>query len=101
MNDLELQRWLTSQLPEQIALTKIRQLAFWMADDDQKYVTDREWDRVVRMVEAKLADGVSVKYRLRLMFLSDGPKACYSTVEEALCFATWQQRTRALREVLK
>lgn len=41
----------------------------------------------------------SVRFRLRLMFLSDGPSAEYSTVEEALCDATALQRCLAFLHV--
>jgi hypothetical protein len=41
-----------------------------------------------------------VKYRLRLMFNSDGPKAVFHTIEAALCHATARQRAEAFAATL-
>lgn len=63
------------------------------------------WDEVVpnfpndlnacHAFEKGMTDDQRVRYRIRLMFNSDGPKAVFRTVEAALCHATAEQRCRA------
>ena len=110
MNDLELQRWLASQLPELIEThsTGPDECTFiWAGEDngngEAAQVTDREWDRVVRMVEAKLRTATQQnKYQAAAAEIcwEDHDRSDNQVVFNQLT-ATWQQRTRALMEVLK
>ncbi len=50
--------------------------------------------------EKTLVGAQRVKYRLKLMNNSDGPRATFDTVEAALCHATARQRAMAFLEVM-
>ena len=109
MNDLELQRWLASQLPEEIMprnthggreFIEPEAVAFsWWSDG--KSVTPREWDRVARMVEAKLTNEQLLEYDRHLESECWHVDGEFNDGRLSLIRATWQQRTRALKGVLK
>lgn len=90
------QRWLAAQLPDSLFVRDGEWYwNIWFDDLSRPLpVTPREWLHVVSLVEAKLTYDQRREYCARLFNL---PVAeCESNT-----FATWQQRTRELMEVLK
>ena len=110
MTDLKLQRWLASQLPEEIRFRQgesrrgyeTSDAFFWVKgpkDRPNEKVTPREWLHVVSLVEAKLADEQLTKVAVKIFKLPETQSIIGGSA--TLFRSTWQQRTRALMEVLK
>ena len=85
----QLKRALVEVLPERIALTKVRSLAFWIDNDDQPYVTPHEWPAIVGMVEDKLSEDQLICYAHKLSVAS-------FALQKQSIVAKWQIRTEAL-----
>lgn len=96
--DLQLQLWLTRQLPEEIE-EGIGYGFFWIVKSSQfpgPRVTPREWDYIVRKVEEKLTNEDLYLYT---SYLCEGAED-YTSAFRLQFLASWQTRTIALSKTL-
>ena len=90
--DLERKLFLASKLPKLIEHRPWTNARFWWKSLSHGYITEREWDWVVKEVESQLGDNL-IK-QTEAMF---NPPFNMS-IEETRA-ATWQQRTDALMQM--
>lgn len=105
--ELEMKQFLAAQLPEEIYTgfgpgSPFVQIDKNCASADWKDVTTREWLYIVSLVEVRLTEEQWLEYMLRLCDeVNTHTDLSKWRVGQSMLSATWQQRTRALMEVLK
>lgn len=97
----ELERQFKDRPPEHSPLLGVMPVPSIFGGKARIYVPNYPADlNAMHEAEKLITDEQRLRFRLRLMFNSDGPKAVFQTVEAALCHATARQRAEALYETL-